>query len=277
VVFFYVNLALIEEKPKNTNHSGICCFIASLYTGRDLMLEMSSLLKLVLFCSDFSLAQIFKANFGNSPQPFSIDVDPGFIEQTRLKASLTRFTTDVIQPDFTDGPPIENITAIRNHWTNTYDWAAVQDTINDHLKQFTTTVYVTGNQTNFSHPIQLHFVHHRSPREDAIPLLFIHGWPGSFLEVDRIIDGLTNPSNISATAFHVVAPSLPGFGFSPAPRFPGIGLKESGLAFNELMHQLGYDKYFIQGGGLGSHTLRYMAVDNPQTVRAIHTNLSNRQ
>ncbi|KAL7945848.1 Alpha/Beta hydrolase protein [Trichoderma barbatum] len=216
-----------------------------------------------------STKQPFKAHFGNHPAPFSIDVDHSFIEETRLKASLFRVATDLVQHDPRDGPVAQNVTAIKEYWTHTYNWNKEQKRLNDHLPQFTTKVDSAGN---YSHPVPLHFVHRRSSRKDAIPLLFIHGYPGSFLEVDRVIDGYTNPPS-NETAFHVVAPSLPGFGFSPAPEHSGLGLRETGHAFHKLMVQLGYDKYIVHGGDLGSHTMRYMALDQPESVRAIHTNL----
>ena len=118
----------------------------------------------------------------------------------------------------------------------------------------------------------MHFVHHRSNRTDAIPLLFLHGWPGSFLEVEYILDGLLNPPNPSSPAFHVVAPSIPGFGFSPAPRKPGWGARESGYAFHTLMQQLNYSHYVIQGGDFGGLILRYMAADNPTSVASVLSN-----
>ncbi|KAL6818748.1 alpha/beta-hydrolase [Trichoderma sp. SZMC 28013] len=211
----------------------------------------------------------FKAKFGNSPAPFSIDIDPSFIEETRVKASLARIATDLVQHVPQDGPPVENITAIKDYWTHNYNWNETQKRLNDNLSQFTTTIDGAGN---YSHPIPLHFVHQQSSRKDAIPLLFVHGYPGSIIEVERVIDGYTNPPS-NETAFHVVAPSLPGFGFSPAPEYPGLGLRESGQAFHKLMLQLGYNKYIVHGGDLGSHTVRYMAADQPESVRALHTNL----
>ncbi|KAH7308303.1 Alpha/Beta hydrolase protein [Rhexocercosporidium sp. MPI-PUGE-AT-0058] len=201
----------------------------------------------------------FKANFGPTPQPFTIQVDLNFIKLTKLKASLTRYTKDIEQVDWLDGPPRHNITTIRDYWVNDYDWGSVEKEINRNLTQFTTTVYAGKN---YSYPIPLHFVHHLSPRADAIPLLFLHGWPGSFLEVSKIITSLTHPPNTSTPAFHVVAPSLPGYGFSPAPKHPGLGLREAGQAFNNLMtQQLNYSKYVVQGGDFGGFTLRYMAAE----------------
>ena len=138
------------------------------------------------------------------------------------------------------------------------------------LEQFTTIVEPVISNTSF--PVALHFVHHRSPRDDAIPLLFIHGWPGSFLEVSNIIGNLTNPPNASVPAFHVVAPSIPGFGFSPAPQHPGFGPAETSYAFNELMNQLGYSKYVIQGGDFGGVILRYQAHLFPDHVVSVLSN-----
>ncbi len=118
----------------------------------------------------------FKANFGPTPKPFKIQVDPEFIKFTKLKASMTRYTEDIEQADWLDGPPRHNITTIRDYWVNEYDWESVEREINKNLTQFTITVY---SGKNYTYPIPLHFVHHRSPRSDAIPLLFIHGWPCS--------------------------------------------------------------------------------------------------
>jgi hypothetical protein len=131
---------------------------------------------------------------------------------------------------------------------------------------------VYANNTNFTAPIPLHFVHHISPRADAIPLLFLHGYPGSFLEVGTIINDLTHPSSPSSPAFHVVAPSIPGFGFSPAPTVPGLNLQVAGAAYNSLMLQLNYTKYVIQGGDLGAITSHFIAGDFPDNVVSVHSN-----
>ncbi|KAK1255069.1 hypothetical protein MKX08_009064 [Trichoderma sp. CBMAI-0020] len=213
--------------------------------------------------------QPFKAHFGSQPSTFRIDIDPSFIEETRVKASLARVATDLAQHDPRDGPPVQNVTAIKDYWTHSFNWDDVQTHLNEHLPQFTTTIDGAGN---YSHSIPLHFVHRQSFRKDTIPLLFVHGYPGLFLEVDRVIDGYTDPPS-NETAFHVVAPSLPGFGFSPAPEYPGLGLREVGQIFHKLMLQLGYDKYIVHGGDLGSHTVRYMAINHLKSVRALHTNL----
>ena len=111
-------------------------------------------------------------------------------------------------------------------------------------KQFTATVTLDPNP-NFTDPVPLHFIHHLSNRTDAIPLLFVHGWPGNFMEVDNILDGLLDPPDSSSLAFHVVAPSIPGIGFSPAPTKPGFALREAANAFHSLMQQLNYTQYVV--------------------------------
>ena len=102
------------------------------------------------------------------------------------------------------------------------------------FNHYTTTVTAQPNLRN-PLPLPLHFIHHRSNRSDAIPLIFIHGWPWSFIEVDHVLDGLLNSPNASDPAFHVVVLSIPGFGFSPAPTVPGFGSIAAAEAFNDLM------------------------------------------
>lgn len=212
----------------------------------------------------------FVAEFSNRPEPFTLKVNEEFIWETKIKAGRTRLLVDVEGMDFVDGVPSSNLSTWSQYWANDYDWKKVEKSINRKFHQFTTTVHAG---VNYTHPIPLHFVHHKSPRADAIPLLFIHGWPGTFHEVANVIDLLTNPPNSTLPAFHVVAPDMPGFGFSPAPAHAGLGPREIGQAFNDLMAQLGYTKYVGQGGDFGSHTLRLMAPDFPDSLVSILSNL----
>ncbi|PSN65049.1 alpha/beta-hydrolase [Corynespora cassiicola Philippines] len=203
------------------------------------------------------------AVFGDAPTPFQLEVNQDFIDQTHQKVALSR--APVALDDVTDdGPSVDDYNAIRDYWVNNYTWDSVQQSINDRFHQFTTTV--RNEDSDYTEPVPLHYVHHTSPREDAIPMLFIHGWPGSFLEVGPIIDLLTNPPNNSLPAFHVVAPSIPGFGFSPAPIRAGFGTREAGHAFHSLMMQLNYTRYVINGGDLGAFVLRHQAASYPSNV-----------
>ncbi|KAL5085077.1 hypothetical protein Trisim1_010866 [Trichoderma cf. simile WF8] len=226
--------------------------------------------------TDEDLNLTFRATYTNTVNPFKVSVKQAFVEQTRLKASLTRFIDTEFpppndQPEYTDGPPTHAAKTIASHWANVYDWRAIEDDINTQLTQFTTIVHTP--HTAYKEPIPLHFVHHRSPRPDAIPLLFVHGWPGSFLEVAEIIRLLTHPPDDAVPAFHVVAPSIPGYGFSPSPRAPGFGYRQAGAAFNTLMqHHLGYTRYVAQGGDAGDFIIRYAAVDFPDAVVSLHSN-----
>ena len=138
-------------------------------------------------------------------------------------------------------------------------------------KQFTTTVTLDPNP-NSTDTVPLYFVHHRSNHTDAIPLLFIHGWPGSLLEVDNILDGLLNPPNAASPAFHVVAPSIPGFAFSPAPTKNAFALRQAANVFNSLVHQLNYTQYVFQAGDFGASILRVMASEYPSSVVSVLSN-----
>ncbi|KAF4457700.1 alpha beta-hydrolase [Fusarium albosuccineum] len=182
----------------------------------------------------------FEANFGNKPQPFTIHVDQSFIDETKAKAGKTRLVIDMDQPDFIDGVPSRVVGNWSQYWAKEYDWRKVEKSLNQDFQHFTTTVKA-----------------------------------GTFHEVAGIIDLLTNPPNDTLPAFHVVAPDLPGFGFSPAPSHAGLGSREMGQGFNDLMAQLGYNKYVGQGGDFGSHILRTMSADFPTSLVSILSNLFN--
>ena len=210
----------------------------------------------------------FIATFSDEVVPFTVAVKQDFLDLTKLKVSLTRYADDQQdQEEFVDGPPRRSAEAVATFWETDYDWRAVEACMNVDFFHFTTSVQtpVTTKHT-YPDPVPLHFVHHRSSRSDAIPLLFVHGWPGSFLEVKSLLSPLTNPSSPTIPAFHVVAPSIPGYGFSPPPRKPGFGYRQAGATFRALMLKLGYDKYVFQGGDAGDLINRYAAVDFPENV-----------
>lgn len=218
--------------------------------------------------SSNSLGLCYAASFQAEPVPFKAAVDDAFLARTLLKVSLTRFVDDELdQAAFTDGPPTVTARSIADYWTRKYDWRSIEKDLNAKLQQFTVLVAPSQSPAGFVEAVPLHFVHHKSSREDAIPLLFVHGWPGSFIEVLPIIDQLTNPPNDSHPAFHVVAPSIPGYGFSPSPRAPGMGYRAVAATFHALMtEKLGYRKYVFQGGDAGDLINRYAAHDFPNSV-----------
>ena len=141
--------------------------------------------------------------------------------------------------------------------------------INSEFEQFTVEVNVLGYG-----PQVLHFAHHISSHPNAIPLMFVQGWPGSFLEARKIVQPLTNPPSKKEQAFHVIVPSIPGFGPGPPPTKSGFGPVHTAKAFKQLMVDvLGYDKFVTQGGDWGAMITRSLAMQYPQHVRACHLNM----
>ena len=151
-------------------------------------------------------------------------------------------------------------------WATTYDWRASEARLN-RFDQFITEI----------DGLDIHFVHQRSPHENAKPLLITHGWPGSIVEFHKIIDPLTNPTEHGGSAedaFHVICPSLPGFGFSGKPTTTGWGVEKIALAWKELMARLGYDQYLAQGGDWGSAVTSSIGWQDPDHCAGIHITLA---
>ncbi|KAI0515080.1 alpha/beta-hydrolase [Xylaria bambusicola] len=202
-----------------------------------------------------------------TPVPFQASVETSIIEEARFKASLFRPSIDLLDGDISDagwgeGPPRANMTAVAKHWSKNYDWNKAQDEINGEFSHFAVTIPGTSG---YKHPVSLHFVHERSDADEAIPLLLLHGWPSTHREWSKVIDPLRSPTNSSTQAFHIVAPDLPGFGFSPSPTYSGLNAREMGAAMHQLMILLGYDKYGIVGTDLGwtvGHTLAHQVPDS---------------
>lgn len=203
-----------------------------------------------------------------SIKPFKISVPDSDIEKLKEKLSLTAFPQAV---DFSDswdyGAPLKDIKRLAEYWQNGFDWRAAEAKLNAELPQFTTTVSTDGFGD-----LEVHFVHQKSALPDSIPLLFCHGWPGSFLEVIKILPLLAKPSSAGQPSFHVVAPSLPNFGFSSKVTKPGFGPPQHAEVCHELMLQLGYDKYATQGGDWGYSITRLMGIQYPHHVLASHLN-----
>ncbi|PVH97883.1 alpha/beta-hydrolase [Periconia macrospinosa] len=196
------------------------------------------------------------------PQPYTINVDPNVIEEIRLKVSKYQPTPDTNAPPWFDGPPASTISSIAKYWAEEYNWTTIQTAINANFSHFYTTVSPTSPHYNAS--VDLHFIHERSPREDATPILLLHGWPSTNLEWRNIIPGLANPPNASDPAFHVVAPSIPGYGFSPALNGSRVNVTRQSYAaiFDALMQQLGYPQYILYSTDLGFGIALSLVVDH---------------
>ncbi|KIY66696.1 alpha/beta-hydrolase [Cylindrobasidium torrendii FP15055 ss-10] len=211
---------------------------------------------------------LFTASFSSAspdPTPFQISVPAESIDLLHQKLALTTFPDELVDVDRDYGVPLEDLKRLVSCWKDTFDWRAQEAALNAELPQYTVDIDVDGFDT-----LNVHFVHQRSSEPNAIPLLFVHGWPGSFLEVRKVLPLLTEGS----PSFHVVALSLPGFGFSEAPRRKGFGLPQFAEVGNKLMVALGYDKYVTQGGDWGSLITRSMGFlyGNDSHVVASHTN-----
>jgi pimeloyl-ACP methyl ester carboxylesterase len=209
---------------------------------------------------------INESNNAYTPRPYTVSVDPALIEEARFKASTFRPTLDTAAPAWFDGPPASEINSIAKYWADDYDWSAVQDGINANFSHFYTTVPPPGG--NYNEPVDLHFIHQRSENKDAIPILFLHGWPSTSLEWQKIIPGLVKPDNDSQPSFHVVAPDIPGYGFSPALSGSrvGVGRKEYAGMFASLMAQLGYDRYVVYSTDLGVVISLSLVVDYRERI-----------
>jgi hypothetical protein len=215
---------------------------------------MSALQLLLLFSTSVAGSGLnFHFPTGNSePVPFEVEVDPAFIEQTLRKASLYRPSIDLLDDsnsDWIEGPPQANMTALADYWANEYDWFETQEIINGNASHYAITI--PSVSAEYDHEIHLHLVHEVSAAEDAIPLLLLHGWPSTHLEWSKIIGPLVTPADAGAPSFHIVAPDLPGFGFSPAPSHSGLGPNQTAMVIDKLMHQLGYEQYGIVSTDVG--------------------------
>lgn len=204
-----------------------------------------------------------------SVHPFTISVPDSDIDRLKEKLSAASFPQEVEYSDSWDyGTPLKHIKRLASYWQNGFDWRAAEAKLNAQLPQFTTTISVDGFGD-----LPIHFVHKRADRQKSIPLLFCHGWPGSFLEVIKILPLLTTSSSgPDQPFFHVVAPSLPNFGFSGKVNKPGFSPLQYSEVCHKLMLQLGYDKYVTQGGDWGYIITRMMGKLYPEHVLASHFN-----
>lgn len=203
-------------------------------------------------------------------EPFTISIPDADLEDLRSRLRRARFPTELEDVGTDMGAPLQDVKRLASYWAEQYDWRKAEASLNA-LPHFTTTLQADGFE-----PLKVHFVHVRSSRADAIPLLFSHGWPGSFLEATKILGPLSEPGDASVPAFHVVVPSLPGYGFSEASRRRGFGVDQHGETFHKLMLRLGYDEYATQGGDWGYLITRAMGRRfAPAHIKAQHLNMDH--
>ncbi|MFE5291196.1 epoxide hydrolase [Isoptericola sp. NPDC056618] len=161
------------------------------------------------------------------------------------------------------GVPLADLVDVVDHWRTGYDWRAFERRLEE-IGQFRTTVDGLG----------IHFLHRRSPRADATPLILTHGWPGSVAEFVDVVDEVADPTDPGVPAFHVVVPSLPGFGYSDRPAVTGWGVEKTAAAWVELMGRLGYDEFLAHGGDWGGNVTAVLGGRFPAHVLGIHTTLA---
>ncbi|KAJ8073604.1 hypothetical protein PM082_011882 [Marasmius tenuissimus] len=200
--------------------------------------------------------------------PFKIDVSDEELVLLKNKLKLTRFPDELEDAGWDYGVPLSDIRRLTSRWIDGYDWRKHEKALNDELPQFTRDIQIDGHGT-----LNIHFIHKQSEAKNAIPLLFIHGWPGSFIEVRKILPLLVAVKE-GAPSFHVVAYSLPGFGFSEATKKKGFDLGRYAEVGHKLMLALGYNEYVVQGGDYGSaiSALLNAHYGGPH-VKALHTNM----
>jgi pimeloyl-ACP methyl ester carboxylesterase len=198
--------------------------------------------------------------------PFTIDVPDDVLDDLRDRLHRTRWPEAELVDDWSQGIPLAYVQEVCRFWADDYDWRARERALN-RFTQFTTEL----------DGLRVHFVHARSPHADAVPLLLTHGWPGSIVEFSKVIEPLVDPTRFggeAADAFHVVAPSLPGYGFSGKPTETGWGVDRFADVFARLMARLGYDRYVAQGGDWGSAVTTAIGALDPEHCAAIHVTLA---
>lgn len=195
---------------------------------------------------------------------FTIAVPDQAIEGLRQRLALTRLPDQIADTTWEYGTDREFLVELLDYWQNDFDWRSQEQMLNA-FDQYKTTI----------DELDIHFIHQRSPHPEAIPLLIVHGWPGSIAEFHKIIDPLTNPTahgGQASDAFHVIAPSLPGFGFSDKPTVPGYSPEKIAHVLAALMEKLGYQRYGLQGGDWGAIINRYLAASYPERLIGLHSN-----
>jgi pimeloyl-ACP methyl ester carboxylesterase len=196
---------------------------------------------------------------------FHVDVSQEELDDLRRRLVATRWPDKETVSDASQGVQLAKLMELVDYWATDYDWRQAEAELNA-LPQFTTEI----------DGLNIHFIHVQSKHEDALPLIITHGWPGSVVELLKVIEPLTDPTahgGASEDAFHLVIPSLPGYGFSARPETTGWDPDRIARAWDELMRRLGYEHYVAQGGDWGAVITEAMGRQAPAGLRGIHVNL----
>jgi pimeloyl-ACP methyl ester carboxylesterase len=202
---------------------------------------------------------------GTAVRPFRFHATEEALGDLRERIAATVWPERETVGDTSQGVPLAMLQELARHWATDYDWRRCEAVL-DALPQFVTEI----------DGLDIHFLHVRSKHEDALPLVINHGWPGSIVEQLKLIDPLVDPTahgGAASDAFHVVIPSMPGYGFSGKPTSPGWGPERMGRAWHELMTRLGYSRYVAQGGDWGAFVVDQMGLQAPEGLLGIHTNM----
>ena len=199
-------------------------------------------------------------------RPFRIDIAESVLDDLRARLRHTRWPDRELVDDWSQGVPLAYVRDVAEYWAERYDWRSREVALNrfDHF-----LTEIDG--------VDIHFIHQRSPHPGAMPLVITHGWPGSVVEFHKVIEPLVDPvafGGDAADAFHVIAPSLPGFGFSGKPTETGWGVEKIGAVWAQLMARLGYGRYLAQGGDWGSAVTSVIGAIDPEHCASIHLTLA---
>jgi len=197
--------------------------------------------------------------------PFKYEAPQRALDDLKERLKQTRWPERETARDWSQGVPLTKLQSLVEYWSTDYDWRHCEARLNG-FPQFRTKI----------DGLNIHFLHVRSRHENAMPIILTHGWPGSVIEFLKVIDPLTNPTahgGRAEDAFHVIAPSLPGFGFSDKPNEPGWNAARIAKAWSELMRRLGYTRYVAQGGDWGSVVTTALAQQRPSGLVGIHLNM----
>ena len=211
-------------------------------------------------------SQLVAAATSDAIRPFRVDVPEERLVDLRRRLAATQWPEKETVADETQGVQLATIQQLVRYWQTSHDWRKVEARLNA-LPQFITEI----------DGLDIHFIHVRSKHDNALPMIVTHGWPGSIIEQMKIIDPLTDPTahgGSASDAFHLVIPSLPGYGFSGKPTAPGWNPVSIAKAWATLMQRLGYTRYVAQGGDWGNAVSEVMALQEPPGLLGIHTNMA---